>query len=255
MELTLEILLLIGFLSFVTEYIDATVGMGYGTSLVAILLLMGYDPLQFVPALLVSQFVAGLIAGLAHHFVRNVDFTIGSRDLKVASILSACSIVGVVIAVFVAASLPPFILKMYIGLLVLVLGIVILVTVGRSFIFTWGRIIALGLASAFNKGLSGGGFGPLATGGQLLTGVETKSAIGITSLAEGIASIAGVIAWIFVGWEEVGFTIPLTVGALISVPLSALTVKRIHARNLRVFVGIAILVLGIIIVIQTLVGF
>lgn len=255
MELSLEILLLIGFLSFITEYIDATVGMGYGTSLVAILLLMGYDPLQFVPALLVSQFVAGLIAGLAHHFVRNVDFTIGSRDLKVASILSACSIVGVVIAVFVAASLPPFILKMYIGLLVLVLGIVILVTVGRSFIFTWGRIIALGLASAFNKGLSGGGFGPLATGGQLLTGVETKSAIGITSLAEGIASIAGVIAWIFVGWEEVGFTIPLTVGALISVPLSALTVKKIHARNLRVFVGIAILVLGIIIVIQTLVGF
>jgi uncharacterized membrane protein YfcA len=252
MELSLEILLLIGFLSFITEYIDATVGMGYGTSLVAILLLMGYDPLQFVPALLVSQFVAGLIAGLAHHFVRNVDFTIGSRDLKVASILSACSIVGVVIAVFVAASLPPFILKMYIGLLVLVLGIVILVTVGRSFIFTWGRII---LASAFNKGLSGGGFGPLATGGQLLTGVETKSAIGITSLAEGIASIAGVIAWIFVGWEEVGFTIPLTVGALISVPLSALTVKKIHARNLRVFVGIAILVLGLIIVIQTLVGF
>ncbi|MFQ6060453.1 MAG: sulfite exporter TauE/SafE family protein [Thermoplasmata archaeon] len=254
MELTLEVLIMIGFLSFLTEYVDATVGMGYGTSLVAILLIMGFDPLHFVPALLISQFVAGLIAGLAHHFVRNVDFTIGSPDLKVASILSVCSIVGVVIAVFVAANLDPFYLKTYIGLLVLILGIVILVTIGRTFIFTWGRIIALGLVSAFNKGLSGGGFGPMATGGQILSGVETKSAIGITSLAEGIASIVGVIAWIFVGWKEVGFAIPLTLGALISVPLSAYTVKKIHARNLRAIVGIAILVLGAIILIQTAFG-
>jgi hypothetical protein len=55
-------MLIIGILSFVTEYIDATLGMGYGTSLAAILILMGYSPLDFVPPLLISQFVAGLFA-------------------------------------------------------------------------------------------------------------------------------------------------------------------------------------------------
>lgn len=251
-ELALSAMIIIGILSFVTEYIDATLGMGYGTSLAAVLILMGYDPLDFVPPLLISQFVAGLFAGLSHHFVRNVDFTMGSPDLKVAGILGLCSIVGVVIAAFIAANLDPFVLKMYIGVLVFVLGIVILVTIGRTFVFTWGRIVALGLVSAFNKGMSGGGYGPMATGGQILSGVETKSAVGITSLAEGIASIAGVIAWWYVGWEEVGFTLPLTLGAVLSVPFSALTVRKLHARNLRVIVGIAILALGLIIVVQTL---
>ncbi|TET89362.1 MAG: sulfite exporter TauE/SafE family protein [Methanomassiliicoccales archaeon] len=255
MELSIEILLLIGFLSFVTEYIDATLGMGYGTSLAAILILMGFEIHQFVPPLLISQFVAGLFAGLSHHYVRNVDFSPGSPDLKVAGILGLFSIIGIVIAAYVASVVPPEYLKMYVGLLIFVLGIVILVTVGRTFMFTWGRIVALGFVSAFNKGLSGGGFGPLATGGQILSGVETKSAVGITSLAEGIASIAGVIAWmlIMMTMGETGLILPLTIGAIISVPFSALTVKRLHARNLRVVVGLAILILGLIIVIQTIV--
>lgn len=253
MELSLTVLLIIGFLSFVTEYVDATLGMGYGTSLAAILLLMGYSPLDFVPPLLISQFVAGMFAGISHHFVRNVDFRFGSPDLKIAGILGACSIVGVVIAALVAAWLPEFILKMYIGVLVFALGIVILVLIGRTFVFTWGRIVGLGLVSAFNKGLSGGGYGPMATGGQILSGVETKSAVGITSLAEGIASIAGVAAWMYVGvgLGEMVLTIPLTVGAILSVPFSALTVKRLHARNLRAIVGLAIMILGLVIILQT----
>jgi len=255
MVLSWEAMLIIGILSFITEYIDATLGMGYGTSLAAILILMGYSPLDFVPPLLISQFVAGLFAGLSHHFLRNVDFTLGSPDLKVAGILGACSIVGIIIAAYVVYLLPVDILKMYIGVLVFALGIVILVTIGRTFMFTWGRIVALGVVSSFNKGVSGGGFGPMATGGQILSGVETKSAVGITSLAEGIASIVGVIAWLLLGWQlEAYFTVPLTVGAILSVPFSALTVKRLHARNLRAIVGIAILALGLVIVLQTIFG-
>lgn len=253
-EMTLTLILIIGFLSFVTEYVDATLGMGYGTSLAAILILMGFEIHEFVPPLLISQFVAGLFAGLAHHFVRNVDFTLRSPDLKVATILGLFSIVGIVIAAYVASVVASEILEIYVGALVFVLGIVILVTVGRAFIFTWGRIVALGFISAFNKGVSGGGFGPMATGGQILSGVETKSAVGITSLAEGIASIAGVVAWLFITIGEVGLIAPLTIGAIISVPFSALTVKRLRARNLRVVVGLAILILGLIIVVQSIVG-
>ncbi|UCD91580.1 MAG: hypothetical protein JSV43_04805 [Methanobacteriota archaeon] len=62
----------------------------------------------------------------------------------------------------------------------------------------------------------------------------------------------GVVAWIYVGFTEIGLTIPLTVGALISVPFSALTVKRLRARNLRVIVGIAILAIGVIILLQAI---
>jgi len=40
-------------------------------------------------------------------------------------------------------------------------------------------------------GLSGGGYGPLVTSGQVIFGVPAKSAVAITSLAEGITCLAG----------------------------------------------------------------
>ena len=79
MELSLTVLLIIGFLSFVTEYVDATLGMGYGTSLAAILLLMGYSPLDFVPPLLISQFVAGMFAGLSVISSKSLVYTTGDH--------------------------------------------------------------------------------------------------------------------------------------------------------------------------------
>ena len=42
-------------LTLVAEYIDSTLGMGYGTSLTPILLLLGYSPAQVVPAVLFSE--------------------------------------------------------------------------------------------------------------------------------------------------------------------------------------------------------
>jgi len=37
--------------------------------------------------------------------------------------------------------------------------------IGHSPSFSWKRLIAIGLISSFNKGISGGGYGPLVTGG------------------------------------------------------------------------------------------
>ena len=40
--------------AFICEYMDSTLGMGYGTTLTPILLMMGYNPLQIVPVVLIS---------------------------------------------------------------------------------------------------------------------------------------------------------------------------------------------------------
>ena len=36
--------------AFISEYLDSGLGMGYGTALAPILILMGFNPLQVVPA-------------------------------------------------------------------------------------------------------------------------------------------------------------------------------------------------------------
>lgn len=243
----LETIVIIILLAFVSQYTDASLGMGYGTSLTPILLVMGFGLIEIVPALLLSQFITGIMGGLFHHYFENVDLRIGSTDLRITGILTLCSIVGVSISVIAFVNLPEAYIELYIGVLVLTIGAVVLLTFERTFVLTMKKIVGLGLFAAFNKGISGGGYGPIATGGQILSGVHSKSAIGIASVAEGLTSIAGaILLFIFVpeaNWDLVPW---LLLGGLVSVPIAAFTVKKVHARNLRVMVGIAICALGVI---------
>lgn len=261
----------IAIMAFFAEYIDATLGMGYGTTLTPLLMLLfGFSPLQIVPAILLSELVTGLLAGFTHHSVGNVNLmpkTIRiSRiirsfrengvaksinrglplHLRVTMVIALCSIIGTVASVFIAVKLPKFYLSLYIGLLVLVIGIVILVTIHRNFGFSWKKIIGLGLIASFNKGMSGGGYGPVVTGGQLIAGVEGKSAVGITSLAEGLTCIVGVCAYLFIkgniDWKLAPY---LVIGAVLSVPLSAFSVKLIKTNQLKVLIGILTIILGL----------
>jgi uncharacterized membrane protein YfcA len=61
-------------ISLLAEYMDATIGMGYGTTLTPLLLLIGFSPLQIVPSILLSQFIAGIFAATLHQGAGNVSF-------------------------------------------------------------------------------------------------------------------------------------------------------------------------------------
>ncbi len=243
----------IALMAFFCEYIDSTLGMGYGTTLTPILLIMGFEPLQIVPAVLLSELFTGISASIAHHSVGNVNLHWKNSAFKVSMVLAACSIIGTVAAVFIAISMPKRILKIYIGVLVLVIGIVIIATMNKEYGFSWKRITGLGTIAAFNKGMSGGGYGPVVMGGQLLSGVEVKDAIGITSLSEGLTCLVGLIAYTatksVLDWSLAPF---LLVGALLSVPFSAISVKKIPTDKLRVAVGIFTVTLGIVTLVKVL---
>ena len=270
-ELDLGIGILIIIIAFISEYVDSTLGMGYGTTLTPILLLFGFSPLQVVPSILLSELITGLLAGFTHHSVGNVELrpkTMSPKKiydaikkfgifesfkrgipshLKIALLIASCSIIGTLLAVFIAVNIPKFYLKLYIGILILSIGLVILLTLNKNFGFSWKKITGLSLIASFNKGMSGGGYGPVVTGGQLLSGVGGENAVGITSLAEGLTCIVGVIAYFLtqkiIDWILAPY---LIIGAVISVPLSALTVKRIKTKRLRMIIGIITLILGIV---------
>jgi len=264
--------------AFFCEYVDSTLGMGYGTTLTPVLLIMGFSPAQIVPAVLLSELITGVLAGIFHHREGNVNFKPETADifkiknllsplgyietvkktlplhLKVALLLAACSIFGTVAAVFIAVNIPKFWLKLYIGVLVLSMGLVILLFINRNFKFSWKRISILGLIASFNKGMSGGGYGPVVTSGQILSGVEGKSAVGITSLAEGLTCLVGVIAYMLVCKNPIDWKLApyLIIGAVLSVPLSAKSVKILSPRKLKLAIAILTIVLGLFTIIKTL---
>ncbi len=45
--------------SFVAEHVDSSTGMGYGTTLRPMLLLLGFGPQQIVPAVLLQELISG----------------------------------------------------------------------------------------------------------------------------------------------------------------------------------------------------
>ena len=277
-ELSFGVIAVLVISSFLFEYMDSTLGMGYGTTLTPVFLLMGFGPIEIVPAILLSQLVCGLLGGFFHHREGNVNFKPRNMDalnirnmlrplvyfeslkrsfplhLKVALLLAVCSIIGTVAAVFIAVSIPKLWLKLYIGVLVFSMGVIILVCFNKDFKFTWKKVTLLGLIASFNKGMSGGGYGPIVTGGQILSGVEGKSAIGITSLAEGITCLVGVIMYAVVCKDLIDWKLApyIIVGAVLSVPLSAKSVKFISNKHLKLAIALLTITLGLVTIIKIL---
>lgn len=238
-------LLLLMPLAFVCEFVDSSLGMGYGTTLTPILLLIGFAPIDIVPAVLLSEFVTGLTAASFHHTLRNVNFDRKSKDTKVAAVLSLFAILGTVIGVSLAVKLPPRAMKAIIGAIVLSMGVIILVNLKRTPRFRWKGIMVLGTVASFNKGMSGGGYGPLVMGGQLLSGIGVKNAVGITSLSEGVTCFVGLIVYFCFGCKTDWSLAPwLMAGAVLSAPFAAHTLKRITEKRVKVAVAVVTLGLG-----------
>jgi len=187
---------------------------------------------------LCSEAITGVLAGVFHHEFGNVDFRRGSHDRKIAMVMAGFSVVGVILASFIAVNVPGWAIKVYIGVLVLAMGLLILLNKKKEYAFSWKRIAGLGWLAAFNKGISGGGYGPVVTAGQVLSGVRGRKAVGITSLAEGITSIVGFGIYMYSGVTlNSSLLISLILGAVISVPISAFIVSRMPAGKLTYIIG------------------
>ncbi|MFX0093793.1 MAG: sulfite exporter TauE/SafE family protein [Candidatus Hodarchaeota archaeon] len=241
-------------LALICEYIDSAIGGGYGTILVPILLLLGFDNNIIVPSVLFTEIWTGFASAGLHHVVGNAKFEAKidrangnlhlSEDSKVSSVLAACGVLGGVIAAIISLSVSGTLVKTYIGFLVAGIGIMILLRLKWK--FTWSRIWGIGFLAAFNKGISGGGYGPLVSGGQIIVSRGPKEAVASTSFSEAVVCISALIIYILAGGTslDVFFTACLLVGALASVPLAVLTVKYVPINKLLPLIGVITMFLG-----------
>ena len=267
MEVTVGLFLLLIVLAFLCEYIDSSLGMGYGTILSPILIILGFDPVVAIPAVLLSQACGGFAASVFHHQFKNVSFHPDSKDLKIVFIISGFGILATILAALIAINIPKILLKTYIGILVLVMGMVILSN--RKFNFSWRKMIGIGVLSSFNKGISGGGFGPVVTAGQIMAGQKFKAAIGATTLAEAPICIASFFTYLIARtvteiklpimdmgvkeflsimfspkmfqWE---LLLALFLGSVFVAPFGAFTTKKLNEKYIHIILGVLIITLG-----------
>lgn len=211
----IETFMILFAMAMLMEIIDSGIGMMYGTILSPVLIILGYSPFLVVPSILLSQACGGFTATYFHNHYGNAEFNIKKKDFKIAALIFSLGLVAVIGGAFIGSIMSKTFMKVYIGILCIVMGGLVVSKV--QFAFSWMKISVISLLSAFNKALSGGGFGPIIATGQIASGVDSKRAIGITDFAEAPICLASFISWMaFNGFETLSafFLVPLCLGAI-----------------------------------------
>jgi uncharacterized membrane protein YfcA len=183
------------------EFMDASAGMGFGTALTPLLLMLGFDPKQIVPVVMIQQAAAGLVGAFLHREFENVEwkFSPMSETIKLALIIVVSGVVFNIIAIvgiYKIFNVDKIWIKLYVAVLLLMMGGVSLFQSKKERPYKPGKMVVWASLAGFNKGVGGGGYGPVVTIGGLLAGVPVKSMLAVTAISEGSVSFVALIVWI-----------------------------------------------------------
>jgi uncharacterized membrane protein YfcA len=240
----IELIMVLIVMALIMEIIDTSLGMMYGTLLSPILIGYGFEPLMVVPAILISQAIGGISGTIFHHKFKNADFGGLTRDTKIVLAMVIPGLVVVAIGVFGAVNLPGLWVKTYIGILVIAMSALCLSPI--RYAFAWWKHYVVGTLAAFNKSLTGGGFGPVTSTGGIIGGLKSKVSIATTTFAEVIICLASFVVYLsLVGGMDWVFALALCIGAAVGGIIGPYISSRVSHRLLRRCIGILGIVSGI----------
>ncbi|WP_435080043.1 sulfite exporter TauE/SafE family protein [Halococcus sp. AFM35] len=235
--------------AFLFETFDSASGMGFGATLGALLFVLGYPAAAVVPTLLFSEAATGLVGGLFHNEFKNVEFGFGDESATEATrILGLVVVIGVaatvvsVVLAYLAIEVSGPLVQAYIGIIIVFIAGLTLFQNIADFSGTYSQRQLIGFAAlaGLNKGITGSGFGPVITLGQILSGIYEKSATAITSMSEGVVSLAGIITFLTITVAGVGLDLTLLpsvfAGGFLAAIFAPYTVRVMPNRILQYIV-------------------
>ena len=252
-------------LAFIFETVDSSAGMGFGTALSPLLLVLGFQPLQVVPVLVAAQAFTSAFAGVMHSEFRNIDFSWRplNRATKTVLLVATPGVLGAIGAAVLTYStfeLPDTFIETYIAVVVVVMAALVATNAlrGGRRKYRPGRLPFFGAVAGVNKGIGSGGYGPVVTLGGVMSGVLEKTSVAITTMSEGFASTAGAITFLVIGalgtdvdWRLLPW---LWLGAFPASVVGPYAVRVLPVRIWRYFVPIYATVIATILLIDTYAG-
>lgn len=200
----------VAILAILFEFLDSAAGMGYGTAFTPLLLLMGFDPMQIIPVIMIQQACAGLVSAYIHKEYGNVEwhFSPPSETVRLLFAIAVMGILAVVASItsfYGILKLDQIWIKLYVVILLLGMGLFALFNPKKSSTYHPNRMYFFGALAGFNKGIGGGGYGPVVTIGGLLSGIPAKSMMAVTAFSEGLVCIVSICVWFY--WLSQGMVI------------------------------------------------
>lgn len=251
--------------AFLFETMDSSSGMGFGTALSPLLLVLGFAPLQVVPGLLAAEAATGLAAGLMHNEFRNIELSWRPLNQATKTVLAIAAIggLGAIVAqvlTYYAFTLSETFVRTYIGIVVVVMAAIILTisSRGERMPYRPRRVLVFAAVAGANKGIGAGGYGPVITLGGVLSGVFEKTSVALATMAEGVASALGTITFLVLvalGTEVDWRLLPwLWAGALPAAVISPYVVRVMPSRVWRYVVPVYAVAVAAILFVDTFGG-
>lgn len=254
-ELNIYVIIFLIVATIFAELVDSSLGMMYGTLLSPILIAIGFSTTSVVPAILISQAVGGIVGTISHHKYKNADFHFNTKHTKIVLAVVISGLTATAIGVYAATNIPSWVLKSYIGVLVVFMGVLCIFPL--YYTFKWWKIYLIGFVSSFNKSFSGGGFGPLTSTGKILAGVDAKVSVATTTYAEAPICIVGWILWYLSEGQTMVLWFPLVLiaGAIIGGAIGPYITSKINTKYLKIIVGVLAIISGLYVCWQVVSGF
>jgi len=241
-DLNILVFVLVG---FVAQMIDGALGMAYGVSCNSFLLGLGIPALT--PALAsacvhASELFTTAVSGISHMKLGNVDKTVFQR-------LLIPGVIGGMLGAYILSSLPGNLLKPYVAIYLIIMGIVIIIKgfkkEHKEREFSKRHLVPLGLVGGFFDAIGGGGWGPIVTTTLVAGGKHPRYAVGSVNSSEFFVTVSESIVFILAfgalmsqNWQII---VGLIFGGVLAAPFAAMITKKLPTRLFMVLVGLLIM--------------
>ncbi len=236
------------------EYMDSAGGMGYGTALTPLMLVAGFDPVQVVPCIMITEMITGLISAAIHGEFENVEWKLRPMN-ETTKLVIMVAITGVVFsaisitAIYSIFQTGKFWIRLYVTILLIVMGICSLLTARRYQTYRPNLMWIFASLAGFNKGIGGGGYGPVVTVGGLLAGVPVKAMVAVTSCAEGITCLGSVATWFIIGTGgtvmDFGLLPTFVIGTVLAAVAAPYTTRVVPEKAWKIIVPVYCCILAV----------
>ncbi|MBM4436185.1 MAG: sulfite exporter TauE/SafE family protein [Actinobacteria bacterium] len=236
-------LLVLGLVGLFAQFIDGSLGMGYGATSASLLLATGVAPALASSTVHLAEVTTTIASGASH-------WRYGNVDRRLVLLLAVPGGVGAFAGAVLLASLPTAAARPLIAVFLCVLAVVILVRVTRKAPpraegsmrpMRRGIALALGLVAGFFDTSGGGGWGSITTSTLLAQRWSVaRKVVGSVSASEPVVAIAGSVGFIvMMGWNVINLAWvgALMAGGLIAAPIAAWLVARLPQRPLGALVA------------------
>lgn len=236
-------LIIFTFIGFLAQLIDGALGMAYGVTSSSLLLMFGMAPAIVSASIHLAEVVTTAASGASHIKFGNVD------RQAVLKLIIPGSIGAFTGACFLSA-LPGDVVKPYISLFLLLLGLYVLFrflfkfhpsSEKKSLNLSRKQSIPLGLIAGFADATGGGGWGPLTTPILLSKkGASARKVVGTVDTSEFAIAVSATLGFLIsLGWEGVNWlwVIALMLGGIVAAPIAAWLVRKLPSYLLGVLVG------------------